>query len=75
MGVTQIGFAAGTSVPKRVLLFGLMAGAGILGGLNWNTALSIAALVSSKIEWPLRAASTAGSYSNAPSSSTRCARR
>ena len=40
MGVSQIGFAAGTSVPKRVLLFGLAAGVGILGGLNWSVELT-----------------------------------
>ena len=40
MGVSQIGFAAGTSVPKRVLLFGLVAGAGVVGGLNWSVELT-----------------------------------
>jgi ABC-type transporter Mla maintaining outer membrane lipid asymmetry permease subunit MlaE len=40
MGVSQIGVAAGTTVPKRVLLFGLAAGAGILGGLNWSVELT-----------------------------------
>jgi cytochrome c biogenesis protein CcdA len=40
MGVSQIGFATGTNVPKRVLLFGVVAAAGILGGLNWSLELT-----------------------------------
>ena len=40
MGVSQISVAAGTTVPKRVLLFGLAAGVGILGGLNWSVELT-----------------------------------
>ena len=40
MGVLQTGVSAGATVPKRVLLFGLAAGAGILGGLNWSVELT-----------------------------------
>jgi cytochrome c biogenesis protein CcdA len=40
MTMSQIGVAAGMSVPKRVLLFGLVACAGILGGLNWSVELT-----------------------------------
>jgi cytochrome c biogenesis protein CcdA len=40
MGVSQIGVAAGTTVPKRVLLFGLVTGAGVVGGLNWSVELT-----------------------------------
>jgi hypothetical protein len=40
MGVLQTGVSAGTAVPKRLLLFGLAAGVGILGGLNWSVELT-----------------------------------
>ena len=40
MAVVQSGVPAGTSVSKRVLFFGLAAGAGIVGGLNWSVELT-----------------------------------
>ena len=40
MGVLQTSVSAGTTVPKRLLLFGLAAGVGILGGLNWSVELT-----------------------------------
>jgi len=40
MEASHVGIPAGTSVTKRVLLFGLAAGVGIVGGLNWSVELT-----------------------------------
>jgi hypothetical protein len=40
MEVSEIGVPAGASATKRVLLFGLATGAGILGGLIWSVELT-----------------------------------
>jgi ABC-type transporter Mla maintaining outer membrane lipid asymmetry permease subunit MlaE len=40
MEASQVGVPAATSVTKRVLLFGLAASVGIVGGLNWSVELT-----------------------------------
>jgi hypothetical protein len=40
MEVSQISGRVGTRATKRVLLFGLAAGVGIVGGLNWSVELT-----------------------------------